>query len=185
MRKWQGSGVARGQYTLWEDCGTLVLPRNRVAALRDALEAALHEQLARTQVAKLNDGRQFERPSTYVHATVVSLSPDIAIAAVAEMPIDSTQDPFDGTWWSTWSHDDPKKPHGFYSEYIDCYQGNRAIYVGSMLPYRDEMYLVSANKDLPVQRVPSFERQTSIQFGNASLTLRREGEDVHVSVEYR
>lgn len=190
VRKWHGSGVGRGVNTYWEEGGKLVTPHDRVAGIRNAIEAGLGEHLARKQVAKLNGGRRFERPSTYVHATVISLTPDIAIASVAETLVDSTEGPFDNfisqsVLWpgATSRPNDPKREFG--NEYINCYNGNLTVSAGPLVPFNEEMYAISGDKDVPIQKIQFAGRDATIVVQNAAITMKREGAIIHVGVEYR
>ena len=168
--------------TYWEEGGKVVTPDDRLADIRNALEAGLREQLARKQVAKLNDGRRFERPSTYVHATVISLGPDVAIASVAEIPDDSTEGPFDDWPGAKRLHSDPKKAFG--AEYIGCYNGNLTVSAGLIVPFSEQMYAVSRDKDVPIQRIRFAGKDATIVVQNAVVTMKREGAAIHAAVEY-
>jgi hypothetical protein len=161
-----------------------------VTDIRNAIEAGLREHLSRKQVAELNDGRSFERPSTYVHATVISLRPDIAIASVAEIPVDSLKGPFDDfifrsvLWPGASSRpNDPKRAFG--NEYINCYNGNLTVSAGPIAPFNEEMYAISGEKDMGPQRIQFVGNQATVKLHNAVITMTHDGTTVRVRVDYR
>jgi hypothetical protein len=167
--------------TYWEEGGKLVTPHDRVADIRNAIEAGLREQLARKQVAKLNGVPPFERPSTWVHATVISLTPDIAIASVAETSVDSTKSPFEDyisrsvLWPGAASRpNDPKREFG--SEYVNCYNGNLTVSAGPIAPFSEEMYAISGDKDVPIQRIQFAGKEATIVVQNAVITMKCEAQ---------
>ena len=189
IRKWHGSGVGRGVSTYWEEGRRLVTPHDRVTDIRNAIEAGLREHLLRKQVAELNDGRRFERPSTYVHATVISLRPDIAIASVAEIPVDSLKGPFDDFILRSVLLPGGSLPNdakrAFGNEYINCYNGNLTVSAGPIAPFNEEMYAISGEKNMGPQRIQFVENQATVKLHNAVITMTHDGTTVRVRVDYR
>lgn len=117
-----------------------------------------------------------------MHATVVSLAPDVAIATVAEMRIDSIESPFENWPGANHLHSDPKKAFG--AEYISCYNGNLTVSAGPIIPFSEEMYAVSGNREVPIQRIQFAGDEATIKLPGAVITVKRERAAVHVEVQY-
>lgn len=187
MRVWIGSGPSATLATKWQIDGQLMWPTDRVGELQSAIEAGLHEDLNRMQAPRPSGGRRMSTfPATYVQAAVVSLSPDIAIVSVGHISGESKKPPFE-----EWATDVLLKQYPV--EYIgpshrqgDSHpQGNLGILTGPIAPFADEMYVVSPDQAVPIDRI-RFENDTAkLEVQNAFITLRHTGSAVQVDVEYR
>ena len=80
-------------------------------------------------------------------------------------------------------HSDPQKAFG--AEYINCYGGNLTVSAGPIVPFNEEMYAISGEKNVPIQRIRFVGNEAAIKLHNAVITMTHDGAAVHVEVEYR
>ncbi len=171
--------------TLWDEGNGPVKASERVAALRDAVPDSLFQRLKTTrsvpipvrvnyESVKPPDGQErgmFDQQVYKALATVVSLTPDIMIVTVRELPEGSYERPFKE--WSEHTRE------GKIRLIATC-GTELSVYADSRLPVSPEMYVVSTDADVTNGPLKFDGDRAVVKFSTGQLILRRN--DRHAEV---
>ena len=174
--------LGRIDRTLWSDGGAPTDPMGFIKPLRDAIPQSIHEKLRQTTLRRRADGREFEQSDYYARANLVCLKPDVMVLTMRRsMAGEPFQHPFHD--FIPWSHCDPPRSRRLEEimELMHCDGPQLCFLVGRLLPYSEEMYLISTDPAIGIRELVFEDDRFTVETGAYSFHLLKTGTDVIVA----
>ena len=174
--------LGRVDRTLWSDGGAPTDPLDFINPLRAAIPEDIHEKLRRTTPVRYADGRAFDQPDYSAHGNLVCLNPDVLVLTLRRSIADEKfQHPFGD--FTPWSHAAPARSKMLEEtiELIHCDGPQLCFFAGRLLPYSDEMYLVSTDPEIASRKLVFDNNECVIETQAYSFRLLKSGTDVVVT----
>jgi hypothetical protein len=172
----------------WDEGKGPVEVRERVKPVVDAIPKELLDRLASTRnvLSPNGSGTRFDQPIYAAWGAMVSVNPDVLIVTVRERAQGSYDYPF-RDWSTPYSSSD--SPRGEYMrQRVECFnyivQGcGIPISAGTLVPWSDEMYVVSTDPQVKYKRLEFKNNQAKVILPDGILVLQHHEDDVDVTRE--
>ncbi|MEX2215309.1 MAG: hypothetical protein WD768_14345 [Phycisphaeraceae bacterium] len=170
----------------WDEGNGPVLAGDRVDQLINAIPKDLYNRVTSmrdvpsTLYAGGREGTTTYEPVYDVWRVVISLNPDVLVISVHERPIGPHLTLPAG--WDFQSVDDARRT--FLHQRVNPLPRMQwSTWAGTLVPWSQEMHVISTDSTIPFQRLVFEEDQATIPLDQGKLLFRRDGNDVHVSRE--
>jgi hypothetical protein len=181
LRETRGSIETRHEVTLWDEGQGPIEAKQRIAALRAAVPQVVRQRLAETRpAAGPNGGPLFDQLICDAWLTVVSLSPDVLIVTIRERPAGSDDDLFKEWDWMYITSTPDLSRGDEEADLIDAEEGIGGFFAGHLLPWSEEMYVVSTEPGVVNERLRLDDNRGVIALPVGRLILSRDENFVSV-----
>jgi hypothetical protein len=163
---------------LWDEGNGPVPMEERVKPVVNAVPKELLDRLRLTRnVPRPNGKGRFDQPIYDAWGTVVSVNPDVLIVTVRERPQGSYEHLFQ-EWFET-------APRGHFIrerlEWLGWCDCEMPFHAGPLVPWSDEMYIVSTDPKVRYARLKFENDQATVLLPDGKLVLHHHDDDVDVT----